>query len=104
MFMRLTLPLLLCLLSTACVTQSATMGSVSKDLVTECVAHCASLDMKLTAMVVIRSSAGCVCEPKDSQARPVASAAVVAGGAAMADDEAQQQNTAQQQAQQSAGH
>lgn len=102
--MRTALPLLLCLLSTGCVSAPVSVGSVSKDLATECVSHCASLDMKLTAMVIIKNSAGCVCEPKDSQARTVSSAAATAAGAVIADEEAHQQNTAQQQAQQSAGH
>jgi hypothetical protein len=102
--MRSFVPLLLCVLFIGCATNSATLGSVSKELATECVAHCASLDMKLTAMVIIKGSAGCVCEPKDSQARAVSSAAAVAGGAVIADEEAQQQNAAQQRAQQSSGH
>jgi hypothetical protein len=89
--MRVTLPLLFCLLSTGCVTAGATTAPVTKDLATECVAHCESLGMKLTAMVIIKNSAGCVCEPKDSQARPVSAAAAVAGGAVIADEDAQYQ-------------
>lgn len=89
--MRITLPLLLCLFSTGCVTAGATTAPVTKDLATECVAHCESLGMKLTAMVIIKNSAGCVCEPKDSQARSVSAAAAVAAGTVVADEDAQYQ-------------
>lgn len=93
--MRNKLALLLCLLSAGCVTQAATYGSVPKERATECVAHCEELDMKLSAIVIIRSSAGCVCEPKGSAARTASSVGAAAGGAIIADEEAQQQ---QQQA------
>ena len=52
--MRKTLPLLLlCLLSTGCVTYKATAFSVPKERATECVAHCSELNMKLAAVVII---------------------------------------------------
>jgi hypothetical protein len=94
--MRKTLTPLLCLLSVGCVTAPATTGSVPKERATECVAHCEALDMKLTAVVIIRSSAGCVCEPKDAQSRVSSGTAAAAGGALIAEEEeeAQQQQRA----------
>jgi hypothetical protein len=88
--MRNKLPLLLCLLSTGCVTQAAAHGTVPKERATECVAHCDELGMKLAAVVIIRNSAGCVCEPKDAQARATSSVAAAAGGALIADEEEEQ--------------
>ena len=97
--MKATLPLLLwCVLSTGCSTLQATTLPLPKERATECVRNCEDLGMKLTAMVVIRNSAGCVCEPKDappqtSQRRDAAATAV---GAVLAeDDERAQQRQSQ---------
>lgn len=89
--MRKTLPLLLSLLSTGCVTTQATAFSVPKERATECVAHCAALDMKLAAVVIISNSAGCVCEPQDAQMKAsLAGAAAAAGGQMIEAQNAQQ--------------
>lgn len=84
--------LLLCLLATGCATYRATELSLPKERATECAANCESLDMKLTAVVVIRNSVGCVCEPKDAspptQTRFNAAATVSGAVLADADDEA----------------
>ncbi len=101
--MRKTFTLLLCLLSAGCVTAQATTGSVPKERATECVAHCAALDMKLAAVVIIRSSAGCVCEPKDAQGG-VSSGTAAAAGGALIEEEASQQQAAQQRASYASGH
>jgi hypothetical protein len=79
---------LLCLLSTGCTTLPATQGALPKERATECVANCESLDMKLSAVVVIRNSAGCVCEPKNAPAQPAAQrdAAAAAAGIVSAED------------------
>jgi hypothetical protein len=86
---------LLCLLSAGCTTARATWGPVPKERATECVSHCEELGMKLGAVVIISSSAGCVCEPKDAQTRAaLAGAAVAAGGQMIAEEKAR---AAQQQ-------
>jgi hypothetical protein len=89
--------LLCCLLSAGCVTDKATQFSVPKERATECMANCASLDMKLAAVVIIKNAAGCVCEPQDAQAPTSSSAAsAVAGGAMIAaEEEAQGQRRRQ---------
>ena len=97
--MKNKLPLLLGLLSAGCVTQAATFGSVPKERATECVAHCEALGMKLSAVVIIRSSAGCVCEPANASRATSAQAtsssvAAAAGGAIIADEEEEQQRAA----------
>ncbi|ADO74593.1 hypothetical protein [Stigmatella aurantiaca] len=88
--MNPTLPLLLCLLATGCSTLPATQFSLPKERATECAANCESLDMKLTAMVVIRNSAGCVCEPKDAppQTTERRNAAATLVGTVLAEEDA----------------
>ncbi|MDC0710171.1 hypothetical protein POL68_16965 [Stigmatella sp. ncwal1] len=88
--MNPTFALLLCLLATGCSTLPATQFSLPKERATECAANCESLDMKLTAMVVIRNSAGCVCEPKDALPQTAArrnAASTLAGTVVAEDDE-----------------
>jgi hypothetical protein len=101
--MRKTITVLLCLLSAGCVTAQATTGSVPKERATECVAHCEALDMKLAAVVIIRSSAGCVCEPKSTQGQMSGGSAAAAAGAIIAEEEAQQHQQ-QQRASYASGH
>ncbi|MFL5354929.1 hypothetical protein [Archangium sp.] len=91
--MKKTLPLLLCLLTTSCVTSRATAFSVPRERATECVAHCAEIDMKLAAVVIISNSAGCVCEPREEQLKASLAGAAAAVGGQMI----QSQNAAQQQ-------
>jgi hypothetical protein len=89
--MRKTLPLLLCLLSTSCVTSRATAYSVPRERATECVAHCAELDMKLAAVVIISNAAGCVCAPREEQLKAsLAGAAAAVGGQMIQTQNAQQ--------------
>ena len=79
-----------CLLSAGCTTARATWGSVPKERATERVSHCEELGMKLTAVVIISSSAGCVCEPKDARERAsLAGVAAAMGGAMLAEEESQ---------------
>jgi len=94
--------LLLCLAASACETARATERPVPRALATDCVANCNALDMRMTAVVIIMSSAGCVCEPKQTTAMPpTAGTAAAAGGAVIqATLEAQRQAQAQQQQQQ----
>jgi len=66
----------LALSSSACAVDSA-IGSgrtLSRGLADECVANCDKLGMRLSAVVLIMSSAGCVCEPKTGPASPAAAA------------------------------
>ncbi|SEM63594.1 hypothetical protein SAMN05444354_12022 [Stigmatella aurantiaca] len=96
--MKTLLPLL-CLLATGCTTHRATNLSLPKERATECAANCESLDMKLSAMVVISNSVGCVCEPKDAspQTETRRTAAATASGAILAeeDDKARADRTKQ---------
>ncbi|MCY1083505.1 hypothetical protein [Archangium lansingense] len=87
---------LLCLLSVGCTTARATYGSVSRERATECASHCEALGMKLTAMVIISSSAGCVCEPKDAQTRASLLGAATAASGQLIEDEKAAANQTQQ--------
>lgn len=81
--MRYFLALALVASATGCgVTRAA--WRVSKDLAADCVKHCAVLDMRLAAVVVVADAGGCVCEPKGAPATesPRASSAAAAGGGA----------------------
>lgn len=95
---------LLCLLSASCTTARATWGPVPKERATECVSHCEELGMKLSAVVIISSSAGCVCEPKDGQGQASGGTAAAAAGAIIAEEEAQRQQQEQQRASYASGH
>ena len=86
--MRTALPLR-CLLATGCATYRATNFSLPKERATECAANCESMDMKLSAMVVISNSVGCVCEPKAAspQTETRRTAAATASGAILAEED-----------------
>lgn len=88
---------LLCLLSAGCTTARATWGSVPKERATECVSHCETLGMKLTAVVIISSSAGCVCEPEDARTRASLAGAAAATGGELLEEEKARASRAQQQ-------
>ncbi len=66
----------------------------------ECVANCEQLGLRLAAIVLIRDSAGCVCEPREAPAGSTADArgaAAIAAGAAIAVDEDEQQRRERQE-------
>lgn len=91
-----TLPVLVFLSFAAagCVTQQATSLALPRERRTECEANCAKLDLRLTAVVIVRNSAGCVCEPAElpRASATTAGAATVAGAAAIvADEEAEEE-------------
>ena len=94
--MRHTLAMLCCLLSMGCTTIPATYRKVPKERATECVTNCEALGMKLTGVVIIRDSAGCVCEPTNAEMK-VSTGAVsaVAGGALIAEEESAQPSSQQ---------
>ncbi|MCP3161641.1 hypothetical protein [Myxococcus qinghaiensis] len=77
----LVLSALLCL--TGCTTIGATNYAVPKERATECKKICTDLDMELGAVVVIRSSAGCVCQPRPADGSPTGAGAAAAGSAAI---------------------
>lgn len=90
--MRKTLFLLSCLLSAGCVTKKATEYSLPKERASECATHCAGLDMKLAAVVIISNSAGCVCAPKDAELNAsLAGAAAATGGEMIEAEKTRQQ-------------
>jgi len=66
---------------------------------TECVTHCKALGMRLGAVVLVRNSAGCVCE--EPEAQPAAStgggAAANAGAYLVALEEEERRRQQQQQ-------
>ncbi|MFY2564178.1 hypothetical protein ACN469_41690 [Corallococcus terminator] len=72
---------LLCL--TGCTTIGATNYAVPKERATECKQICTDLDMELGAVVIIRSSAGCVCQPRPAEGTAVGAGAAAAGSAAI---------------------
>lgn len=64
----------------------------------ECITHCETLGMRLGAVVLVRNSAGCVCEEIRSEPRAAGGGAAVTAGAyivALEEEAArqQQQNT-----------
>jgi hypothetical protein len=69
--------------------------TLPKERATECADHCASLDMRLSAVVVIMNKAGCVCEPRTASGGP-GTASTAAVGAATIQAVMQQQQQQQQ--------
>ena len=77
--------LLLLAAASGCATAEATTREIPPERATECAAACRKLGMRLSAMVVIMNSCGCVCEPRSpvSVAPAVEGAGGAAGGAAI---------------------
>ncbi|WP_342381378.1 hypothetical protein NVS55_17160 [Myxococcus stipitatus] len=76
-----------------CVVAPAANLAVPKERVSECKTICTDIGMELGSVVIIRNSAGCVCQmPGATQAQQSASA--VAGGVTVieAEEAANQQN------------
>ncbi len=72
---------------------------------TRCESHCTKLGMRLSAVVLIMSSAGCVCEPNRPRTEGRTGSTAVAGGALIhAAIEAQRRAQAAQQQRQSYYH
>jgi hypothetical protein len=72
------------LLSSCSIQRAARVSDVSADRATECVEVCQKLGMHLTAMVVMMSSAGCVCEPGLAESASAGGASAAAGGSTIA--------------------
>ena len=79
--MRLTTALVLALALAGCAVNKAALA-VSKDLAADCAKHCDTLEMRLTAVVVVAGSGGCVCEPRSAPATQDATRTGAAGAAA----------------------
>lgn len=56
---------------------------VPRDTARQCANHCNGLGMRLGAVVIIMTSAGCVCEPRDRSTVRAGGSAALAGGAAI---------------------
>jgi len=66
-------------------TRAPTYSPVTREHAGYCVQVCRNLGMQMTAMVVIMSSAGCVCQPaRGAPSAPAPGAAAAASGAAIA--------------------
>jgi hypothetical protein len=92
------------LLSSCEIQRAARVGAVTRERATECEQVCANLGMRMSAMVVMMNSAGCVCEPPAARASATAGGASAAAGgttiaAAAAALQVQQQQQQQQQQQ-----
>ena len=72
------------LVSSCGIQRAARVSDVSADRATECVEVCQKLGMHLTAMVVMMSSAGCVCEPGLAVNAHAGGASAAAGGSTIA--------------------
>ena len=96
----------LALLAAGCATVSpvGSLVSVEKDTAQQCERHCQSLELVLSAVVIIHNSTGCVCEPATAGRRIGRQGAAVGGAAAVQvieeEQRAQQQQRQQQQQQQ----
>ncbi len=70
-----------------------------------CAAHCSSLGMQLSAVVIVRDSTGCVCQPAGAAPRASGgSSAAVGGVLAVLDEEEQRRQQQHQQREQTPAH
>jgi hypothetical protein len=88
------------LLICSCTTHSPVGGifTLEKDTGAQCTKHCGDLGMRMSAVVIISSMTGCVCEPRENKTTQSGGAAAVTSGAVAAIMAAQQQQQHQQQA------
>lgn len=96
---RLALALVLAVaLFSSCETVRASSMPTPKERVTECEQICTGVGMKLSALVVIMNSAGCVCEVINASATQqgaggVSGGAIISAAGAAAQASQQQQQT-----------
>ena len=62
----------------------ARRGTLTRERADECTADCAAIGMKLSSVVLIMNSAGCVCVPAEAPPDAPHAEAAAAGGAAIA--------------------
>jgi hypothetical protein len=74
-----------------CVAHRPTSAPVASDTPQECGRICEGMGLQLSAVVVIRSSTGCVCEAQPAAGRSAAGGAANAAGAVIAVMEEEQQ-------------
>lgn len=90
--------LLAALLASAGCTVVGAVGTgvtLPKERALECRTHCEALDMKLAAVVLVMSHAGCVCEPRGASASLSGGAAAAAGATTIAAVQQQRQQQPQ---------
>ena len=103
--MRKLVGLLLIGVAAAC-TASHPLGTsmtIAKETPAECTAHCGSIGMRMSAVVIIASMTGCVCEPAVAKTAAAGGGAPAASGGAVAAilaAQQQQQQAASQSSQQ----
>jgi hypothetical protein len=80
------------LAASGCTIDKAVGGGarLSPALAADCADHCRTLDMRLTAVVVVANRGGCVCDPKDRPSASVGGGAAAAGGAVVLQQTQQQ--------------
>jgi hypothetical protein len=81
--MRMLLSCLALIAATGCVAASPTQLPLPKDLPQQCEQHCSSMGMRLSAIVIIISKSGCVCEPIKESGSQASGTAAAAGAAAI---------------------
>ena len=64
--------------------KAPTYSPVTREHAGYCVQTCRNLGMQMTAMVVIMSSTGCVCQPASASSATTSGAAAASSGAAIA--------------------
>lgn|GEM_PF-1939098 len=88
------------LLASSCTTMSPVGSAITleKDTGTQCVTLCGELEMVMSAVVIISSRTGCVCEPRPAKSPQAGGAGAASSGvvAAIIEEEMQQQQSAQQ--------
>ena len=92
--------LLLLLLLAACATRPpvGSLVRLPRDTAQECTNVCESIGLRLTAVVVVASSAGCVCEAQPGPgATPGGASAASAGAIIVVEEEEAAQHAQQQQ-------
>ena len=89
----------LLLLLAACATRPpvSPMLRLPPDTAQECANVCQSIGLRLSAVVVVASSAGCVCEAQPSANAFQGGASAASAGAVIVVDEEQRQHQQQQQ-------
>jgi len=77
--------------ASGCTTIPAVGSTVTLDpnTASQCRAHCQTLGMDLGAVVIIRNSTGCVCQPAGKPVAEAGASAVSGGAAIQAMDEEQ---------------
>lgn len=76
-----------------CVTAKPTIMSLPRERAQDCVEACDLLGMRMSAVVVVMNSVGCVCEPQGTTGMSTNGAAAVTAAASVHYQQEQQQRT-----------